>query len=74
VGDVVFVEVLAIVRGLEPELTEGFTLGVRANDAVGTNKAGQSDTIKTLGVEDCSGVADTFSKICERDLLVLNVR
>ena len=64
VGDVVFVEVLAVIDGLEPELAEGLALGVRADDAVEWGEAGQADAIEALGVEDGGGVADTFGHIC----------
>lgn len=62
--NVVLVEVLAVFAGLEPELAERFTLGVGADDAVKSNKASQPDTIETFGVEDGSGVADTFGHVC----------
>ena len=62
--NVAFVEVFTIVRGLEPELAQCFTLGVRPYDAVGADEAGKADAVKTLGVEYGCGVADALSEIC----------
>ena len=63
-GNVVLVEVLAVIDGLEPELAEGFALGVRSDDAVEGDEAGQADAVEAFGVEDGGGVADTFGHIC----------
>lgn len=62
-GDVVFVEVFAVVHGFEPELAEGFALGVGADDAVEADEAGEADAVEAFGVEDGGGVADAFSDV-----------
>ena len=67
-GDVVLVEVFAVVGCLQPELAKSFPLGVRADDAVGADETCQSNPIKTLCIEDGCGVAHTFGKICEEDV------
>lgn len=81
--DVAFVEVLAVVRSLEPELSQRFALGVRTYDAVGANEASEADTVEPLGVEYCRGVSYTLGKICcwvsiwfpvRLDLYVLDAR
>jgi hypothetical protein len=63
VGNVVFVEIFAIVEGLEPELTERFALRVWAYDTVEADEAGEADAVKTLGVEDRGRVADAFCDV-----------
>lgn len=62
--NIVLIEERPVVCGLEPELTQCFTLGVRAYDAVHANEAGEADAVKAFGVEDGRGVADTLGKIC----------
>lgn len=62
-GNVVFVEVFTVVRGLQPELPESFALRVRAHDAIGANEASEPDTVETFGIENGSGVANTFCQI-----------
>ena len=63
-GDVVLVEELAVLTGLEPELAEGFALRVGADDAVEADEAGQAHAVEALGVEDGGGVADAFGHVC----------
>lgn len=72
-GNVVLFEVLSIVSGLQPELTEGLPLRVRAHNAICANETSESDTIKSLGIENGSGVADPLCKIWSI-LLVVNSR
>lgn len=62
--NVAFVEVFAVVCGLEPELTQCFTLGVWAYDAIGADEAGKADAVESLSVEYGCGVADAFSEVC----------
>lgn len=62
-GDVVLVEVFAVVHGFEPELAEGFALGVGAHDAVEADEAGEADAVEAFGVEDGGGVADAFGDV-----------
>ena len=63
-GDVVFVEEFAVLAGFEPELAEGFALGVRADDAVEADEAGEADAVEAFGVEDCGCVAHAFGHVC----------
>lgn len=62
-GNVVLVEVFTVVRGLQPELPESLALRVRTNDAIGANEASESNTVETFGIENGSGVANTFCQI-----------
>src|SRR5271155_2738408 len=62
-SNVVFVEVLAIIGCLEPELSQGFALGVWSHDAVHADEACQPYTVEAFGVEDSRGVADTFGDV-----------
>lgn len=61
--DVVLVEVLAVVEGLEPELAEGFALRVGAHDAVEADEAREADAVEAVGIEDGGGVADAFGDV-----------
>lgn len=61
--DVIFMEIFAVVEGLEPELAQGFPLGVGADDAVEADEAGEADAVEAVGVEDGSGVADAFGDV-----------
>lgn len=62
-GNVVLVEVFTVVRGLQPELSESLALRVRTHDAIGANEASESNTVKTFGIKNGSGVANTFCQI-----------
>ncbi len=62
-SNVVFVEKLAVVEGLEPELAERFALRVGAYDAVLADEAREADAVKAFGVEDGGCVADAFGDI-----------
>lgn len=61
VRDVVFVKVGPIISGLQPELAQRFTLGVRAHDSLESNEAGKADTVQTVRIEDGRSVANTLS-------------
>lgn len=61
--NVVFVEIFAVVEGLEPELAECFALRVRVDDAVLADEAGEADAVEAVGVEDGGRVADAFSNV-----------
>ena len=62
--NVVLVEEFAVFARLEPELAEGFALGVGADDAVEADEAGQAHAVEAFGVEDGGGVADAFGHVC----------
>lgn len=64
VRDVVFVEVLAVVGRLEPELTECFSLRVRAYYSVCSDETSKTHAIQAFGIEHSRGVPYTLSKIC----------
>ena len=61
--NVIFMEVFAVVESLEPKLAKSFALGIRADDTIHTDKAGQSHAVEALLIEDCRGVANTFSHV-----------
>lgn len=63
-GDVVFVEEFPVLAGFEPELAEGFALGVGADDAVEADEAGEADAVEAFGVEDGGCVAHAFGHVC----------
>lgn len=60
---VVFIEVLAVVQCLEPELAESLALGVGPDNAIQPDEASETYTIEAVGIEDSGGVADAFSKV-----------
>ncbi len=63
VGNVVFVEVFAVVEGLEPELAERLALGVGTHDAVHADEPGESDAVEAFLVEYGGGVADALGHV-----------
>lgn len=74
VGDVVFVEVFAVVERLEPELAEGFALRVGAHDAVLTDEAREPDAVQPFGVEDGRCVPDTLGDVWRAMLASVTVK
>ena len=62
-GDVLLVEVFAVVERLEPELAEGFALAVRADDAVEADEAGEAHAVEAFLVEDGGGVLHALGHV-----------
>jgi hypothetical protein len=61
--EVILVKVFTVVELLEPELTQGFALGIGAYDAVGVDEAGEADAVEAFSVENGSRVSNTFRDI-----------
>ncbi len=61
--DVVFVEVFAVVEGLQPELTKSFALSVGAHYAVHTNETRESHAVEAFLIKDCGGIPDAFGHV-----------
>ena len=61
--NVVLVEIFAIIGRLEPELTQGFALGIGPYNALCSDETGQTDTIQTFSIEYSCRVSNTLSKI-----------